>query len=632
MCGILGIINFTNNATSKEQLLSASKYINHRGPDHHETYINKSVAFAHARLSIIDLDPRSNQPFVSDDGQYILIFNGEIYNYNKLKADLIKKGINFRTTSDTEVLLNGFIEEGESFITKCEGIFSLGIWNRKEEKLFLCRDRFGIKPLYYSYSADRIIFSSEIKPILALQESYQVDYSVLNNFTRFRYHPGNETPFKNILNLEMGHWCYVGKNIPIKFFQYWSVDNSKHIIRINELEAVEQFNELLKKSVASQLIADVPVGVFLSGGVDSSSVFSLANSMKQGMHGFTLGFRTKDDEIELAKKICLERGGFFHPKMIENEDFDIYKKALWYLEEPLADSILSATYSLAEFARKEVKVVLSGEGADEILGGYIHHKFLTSENTVADLKLDGMLKFFLKFAPLKLLQSLFPYKASLGANGLAKLQNQVEYIGQWGLAYEKVVELFNEDYFVDAKDSESIWQNLWDKNPKSQDFLNTLTRFDLKYWNSRYTLLRLDKLTMAHGLEARVPFLDSELAAFTLSLPKSMKLKHGHSKWVLREAMYKNSYLQKDESFRKKQAFFLPIEKTYGKAFIEFAADTLLSKRCTSRGIINNKALKQVIDSDYSELLASKQLMALLINELWAQLYIDGEWKTYQTN
>jgi asparagine synthase (glutamine-hydrolysing) len=626
MCGILGVISFSANPIAKPEVQKALSYINHRGPDHNSIYEFDHGIFGHTRLSIIDLDSRSNQPFISEDKNYILVFNGEIYNFKNLRKDLERKGISFSTTSDTEVLLMGYIEEGQDFIRKCEGIFSLAIWDRKKEELFLCRDRFGIKPLYYFFSNDKVIFSSEIKPILHLLKDYQIDYQVLKNFARFRYHPGEETPFVGVLHFPIGSWAKISKEKTLTHEQYWSVDSFKNIIKINEIEAIEQFRYKFKKSIESQLIADVPVGVFLSGGVDSSSVFSLANNAKSGLHAFTLGLRTSDDEIHLAKEICESRQGIFHSINIENEDFNIYKKTLWHLEEPLADSILSATYHLAAFARKNVKVVLSGEGADEILGGYIHHKFLSNEDKIHKLKLKRLFKFFIKFAPLQLMESLFPYRANLGQKGLKKLRDQVQYVGQWGLAYEKIVELFEADFFSSDNDS-SIWQELWDKNPSSDDFLNNLTRFDLKYWNAKYTLLRLDKLTMAHGLEARVPFLDSELCSFTLSLPQSMKIKNAQNKWVLRRAMYENNYLNRKEAFRKKQAFFLPIEKTYGKKFLEFAADTLLSKKSLNRGIYSLNNLKKVIDDDYRGLLVSKQLMALLITELWCELYVDGDWK-----
>ena len=626
MCGILGIIHFSKKDVIKNDIDKALDYLHHRGPDYRATHVDRFFAFGHTRLSIVDLQERSNQPFFSEDQRYILVFNGEIYNYKSLRAKLEKKGVLFHTASDTEVLLKGYMEEGAAFINSCEGIFSLGIWDKVAEKLFLCRDRFGVKPLYYFMDSDKIVFSSEIKPILYLLKNYEIDTSVLSHFVRFRYHPGNETSFKGIVHLPMGTWMKIDKGQVEKIHQYWSVDQFTSSLKINKTEALEQFSQKLQHSVQSQMTSEVSSGVFLSGGVDSASVFSLVNNLSPGTKAFTLGLRTKDDEIDLARTICESRGGVFKSSLIDNEDFGTYKKSLWHLEEPLADSILSATFHLAEFASKDATVVFSGEGADEILGGYIHHQFLSVEEKLMKAHLSGAFSFLLKFAPLSLVQKLFPYKAKLGIKGLEKLRSQVEYIGQWGMAYEKTGELFEEDFLMTPQTS-SLWQDLWDKNPLSEDFLNTLTRFDLKHWNSKYTLLRLDKLTMAHGLEARVPFLDSELAAFSLSLPQNYKLRKNENKWILRESMKNSKVLNASEAFRKKQAFFLPIEKTYGKKFIEFAADTLLSKKSLNRGMINRERLTNLIDDNYSDLLPGKQLMSLLIHELWCELYMDGEWK-----
>lgn len=631
MCGILGAFAFNDKRLSENVFNEALEYLNHRGPDYKNTYIKGNIALGHTRLSIIDLRSDANQPFHSENGMFCLVFNGEIYNYRELKKYLFTRGCIFKTESDTEVLLNGLILEGESFIAKCEGMFSFAFFDKLNETLLLVRDRLGIKPLYYFRDNEKIIFSSEIKPILKIVQKYSINYSVLKNFVRFRYHPGSETPFRDIYHLEPGYLLKLNNKGKIELKSYWSLNNLNVIEKQNTAIALEEFYYRFSSSVKSQLISDVPLGVFLSGGVDSSSIFSLASRQISHLNAFTIGLGTIDDEIDKAKSICLSRNGIFNYSLVNGQDLSIYKKALWHLEEPLADSIISATFQLAKFARSKVKVVLAGEGADEILGGYVHHKALAYQKKIVDARLGGLATVFVQYAPVSFLQKLFPYQANLGESGIKKIRLQISQMGQWGIAYERLVEVFGEDIFDiesdEARFNNSVWNELWSKNPKSEDFLNDLTRFDLKYWNSKYTLLRLDKLTMAHGLEARVPFLDSKLTELALTLPQNLKLKFQKDKWILRKSMYKYGVLTKEESYRKKQAFYLPIEKTYGKKIIEFAADNLLSQKSLNRKFFNRSFVEEIVRSNYEEILISKQLMSLLVFELWAQLFIDGEWE-----
>jgi asparagine synthase (glutamine-hydrolysing) len=641
MCGILGAIYFKGQQADANTLLRAAQWMKHRGPDDEGVWTKGSVGFAHKRLSILDLTLAGHQPMMTANGQAVIVYNGECYNFQELRQDLETKGYQFRSRTDTEVILYGIQEYGASFVNRMNGMFAFAVWLEDAKEVLLFRDRLGVKPVYIYQDLEKFYFSSEIKPLLSLGIKPELEESAVSSFFSLRYCPGEKTFFKFIKKLAPGHFLRIKQNGEIGEHEYWSLSDSWQVSDLSLTQAKEKFFHLLDSSVSLRQIADVQVGAFLSGGIDSSAIVALMRKNEPNVESFTIGMGGDIDESQAAKRVADFVGIKNDTFSLQQDDYRFYEKALWHLEEPIGDSIIVPTYLLAKRAAQRLKVIELGEGADEILGGYVHQYAMTYGNLLKK-SLPGfifqLIPQMMKILPQVILEKVFPYPAKLGSSGTQKIIQYLQSMDNLGTSYLNLVGLFGnggkqnifcEDFyqnFVRHTNPASLFSDFFaqQKNPV---FQNRLLALDLRFWNADYTLLRMDKLTMAHSLEARVPYLDYRLVEFCLSLPRSFKTKSFEQKVLLRKALSNKKLLPREVIKAPKKAFYLPIEKCFDHRFQEYVRDTLSADSVKKRKIFNVEYIQKMLDQSDRELIGNKEIMVLLIFELWARMFLDGNWQ-----
>jgi len=626
MCGIAG---FTGN-NNKEVLKTMMDTLVHRGPDEEGVFFDSGINLGHKRLSIIDLHT-GRQPIFNEDRTVCVVFNGEIYNYKDLREQLINKGHKFYTTTDTEVLVHLYEEKGADFVKSLNGEFAIAIWDVRSQTLLLARDRLGIRPLYYYQFNNEIIFASELKAILkhpAVRK--ELNLNSLYSFLRLRYVAGLETMIKGIVKLPQASIMSY-RNGEVGINSYWQL--SFEIKRDWTMRsASEEFSRLLYESVQMRLMSDVPLGMFISGGVDSSTILALIRKYVPGeIKTFSIGFRTDIDEIPRARRLASEFSTKHNEFYIDKDAYKLLPKVVGYLDEPIGDAIILPTFILAKKAAESVKVVLTGEGADEILGGYIHqivmHQTSGFKNMPNAILL--MLQRMLGLCSDGFLNTFFPYPARLGKKGKNRLIKYIASIKNTSDSYFKLAELFTPDEVGGLLSAETFNKEQFvcrDVNFSSSlnegfdPMLNKVIQLDIKKWLHDFTLMKQDRLTMAHSLEGRVPFLDHRLVEFCASLPVSFKLFHLQSKSILRRTA--DNLVPKDYAQAKKRAFYIPTEKCFDAGFDNFQKEVLLDTNGLSKEIFNRgQLLKMVEGHSKAELVDNKQLSALLIAKLWLDSY-----------
>jgi asparagine synthase (glutamine-hydrolysing) len=619
MCGINGIFEKSQTTDLSKSIEKMNTLLKHRGPDGDGVYIKDNIGLGHTRLAIIDLSEEANQPFIINN-QYTMVYNGECYNYRELKTDLERKGHNFRTSSDTEVVLRLYIEYGIEFTKKINGIFAIAIHDQIKNRVVLSRDRLGVKPLYFHQSERSIIFSSEIKPILSQTKQFEVNTRELPNYFSYRYVPGDETLFKDIFMLPKSTSMIINAEGKTTTHQYWDLNIDQNNT-LSQEDAYDQFNSLFRSSIKKQMVSDAPLGVFLSGGIDSAAIASTAVDYTEKLDTYTMDLNTKHDESTRAKEIADMVGANHHTLKIDKNDFYLYEKAILSLEEPLGDSIIAPTYLLAKEVSKSKKVVLSGEGADEILNGYVHHLVLLNEDKYLKhiprslLQLSGKA---LRHSPQSFIELMFPYPTKLGTSGKLKVAKHLESIDKGFNSYDSLANLYHDDFkeSFNINFNNNVIKDFFETSKRS--FSKTLSQVDLMFWNEKYTLARLDKLTMAHGLEARVPFLDHELVEFMLTLPKDMIQKMTRQKLPLRNYLTKQKKLNAEIINRKKQAFFLPPEESYNqRKYKEWIASLINKKTLNNDNIFKAETILSLRDNPAKSLLEHKKLLNIALYMQW---------------
>ncbi len=546
MCGICGIIGSTDD---RENILKhMMKAIEHRGPDGSESYISKRAALGFQRLSIIDLDT-GMQPMFNEDGSKALVFNGEIYNYWILRDMLIQKGHAFQTDSDSEVLLHGYEEFGTDLLIKLRGMFGFAIWDEENEEFFAARDFFGIKPFYYSIIGGVLVFASEIKSILEYPGyQRQLNEDALEQYLSFQYSALPETFFKGIYQLLPGHY------LTYKDHMFQVTGYFKPSLKPDRAESVRRMQKdvqnIMKQSVRRHLISDVEVGSFLSGGVDSGLIAAISGCVRT----FTVGFSEEGalyDETEDARHLADTLHLKNHCKYIEKKEFEkAIPKVMYYLDEPSGDASAIALYFLAQRAAKDVKVVLSGEGSDELFGGYNIYREPGMLKAVNWLPVNARKKLA------KLAKGLPKSVKGRGYLMRAALPVHERYIGNaYIFREEEKARLLKRDVMRQTKD---LLCGIYDETAHLEDF-EQMQSVDLRYWLPGDILQKADRMSMANSLELRVPFLDWDVFQTARKLPKRMKLKHCTTKYILRKAAA--CYLPKPAASRKKLGFPVPIRK-----------------------------------------------------------------------
>ena len=543
MCGIVGFVNKSPKKEKKEQIELMLKRIAHRGPDSKGVFVDDDIALGFRRLSIIDVKGGS-QPIYNEDNSLAIIFNGEIYNFLELKETLLKKGHVFKTKTDTEVILHGYEEYGTKIVEKLRGMFGFVIWNTKTKELFGARDPFGIKPLYFSKMKETFFFGSEIKAFLDHPDFVKaLNKGALKPYLTFQYSVLDETFFKGVFKLLPGHY-FIYKNNELEVKEYYQVEFNAKDASMKKYE--DEIEKVVKSSVQYHKISDVPVGSFLSGGVDSSYITTLLAPDKT----FSVGFERKGySEVSYAKELSEKIKTKNISEIIEpDEFFSELENIQYYSDEPHANLSAVPLYFLARLARKHVTVVLSGEGADELFGGYEAYELSKNDKTYR--KLPKFVRY-----PLGKVASRLPYFK--GHDFLIKNGLPVEdyYIGQAKIFDEEESTKILKPEYLNAKTIKEITAPYFAK-VKDKDDLTKMQYLDMHLWLPNDILLKADKMTMAHSIELRVPFLDKEVMKVASQIPTKYKLKENTTKYVFRAAA--NRILPDEWATRPKLGFPVP--------------------------------------------------------------------------
>lgn len=638
MCGIVGLCSFQSRL-DVEKLRSACALIQHRGPDASGIYSDRNVELGHQRLSIIDLSDIANQPMSDMTGRVILVYNGELYNYRELREELLARGHEFHTSSDTEVLLHMYLEYGEQCLSHLQGMFAFAIWDEPRQTLFLARDRLGIKPLYYRLNDGVFSFASEIKALLALEElPRRVNWQALHDYLTFRYTISPCTMFHGIEKLPPAHSLRFSES-GLKIERYWSPDYGKTEKMADE-EWIQAFKRRFIDVVNSHLLSDVPVGVLLSGGLDSSVVAAVMQaSQARPIKTFSVAFTEGGvyDERPFARKVAQRLGTDHHEICITAQEFiDALPAYIWHMDEPVADPASIPLFYVSQLARRHVTVVLSGEGSDELLAGY---------SFWVQFKGYERLKFFKKIPTL--VRELFLRRLNKSLFQSDRLERYLQ-MSQYPLsAYARLVPTFQDNVFDEAEKRRLYRADFQEKlrledsvdkvraayqSAEDYEFLDQMLFVSMTQWLPEDLLVKADKMTMAHSLELRVPFLDHVLVDFITRMPTELKVhKNGAGyldKYALKKAFA--DMIPREIVEREKLGFAVPYAKWFKDEMRDMLYDVLLSQTARENGVLNPAevegllkvalAPRENLGNDIWDFQA-KKVWSLFIFELWRQQF-----------
>lgn len=631
MCGICGKFFFERLEVDGLDLLlrRMAGSMTHRGPDDEGFYLQKGIGLAHRRLSIIDLST-GKQPISNEDGSVVVVFNGEIYNYQILREALIGKGHIFRTRSDTEVIVHSYEEYGEEFIQQLRGMFAIALWDNRNRTLLLARDRIGIKPLYFAVSKEWILFSSEIKGILQDKDfgRAEVNPEAIDSFLRCYFVPGSDTIFKKIRRLLPG-WYIKVSNGKVVERQYWDLKfgTKYHDVEFNELKRM--LDSLLKETVRGHMLSDVPIGFLLSGGVDSTALLSYAvKETKKDITSFTVGFSGQNfpDERAYARMAALKFGTRHYDITVSPEEFIKFLPGyVWHMEEPVCEPPAIALYYVSKLASEYVKVLISGEGGDEAFAGYKNYR---NQEIIRNIsKLFGPLR--------KPLSDIVKYVSGKYARGRYKKYSYVISDQLRDYYYSRTSGPFTfinnnyksaySNYMIDVRDNNNTFTSFMDglyNNAHSANYLEQMLYVDSKTWLPDDLLIKADKMTMANSVELRVPFLDHEVMEFAANIPSKYKINKTVTKYILKETF--RSVVPEEILFRKKTGFPVPYDKWLMNDLHILVTDLLLDPKTIRRGYFNVKALENMINMNRKKGLYAKEIFSLFILELWHKTFVDS--------
>lgn len=627
MCGICGKTYIKENRKVDPALIERmSMVLSHRGPDDHGTYISRKTGLGHRRLSIIDLQT-GKQPLSNERENIWVVFNGEIYNYRELRKELLEKGHTFKTQTDTEVIVHLYEELGEGFVSKLQGMFAIALWDETNEALLLARDRVGIKPLYYYLTNESITFGSEIKAILAdTSVPRTIDHQGINLLLSYYYIPGDTTLLTGIKKLLPGHYLLV-KNGRCIDKEYWDLSFTKTKNHLTLNDAEHELVKIIQKAVRDHMISDVPVGVLLSGGVDSTALLSFAvEETDKDISTFTIGFESDQfaDERKYAA-IAAKKFGTRHYDMTINagEFAEFLPRYVWHMEEPICEPPAVALYYVSRLAKEHVKVLLSGEGGDEAFAGYPNYRNLVWLERLK--KLAGPLspiigKAVSLLTTSKLLKRFNKYGHLMGMN----FDNYYYSRSSSPLTFmNKSAEQFFTSEFHDAIVNEKThgFRAMLLRNTDDQELLDKMLYIDTKTWLVDDLLLKADKITMANSIELRVPLLDHVVLEYAASLPTDFKLRGFTTKYLLKKAF--EGRVPREILNRKKTGFPVPYDRWMSSELNDYIRDILLDEKTIGRGYFQRGAISRMLDADHRNPIYSKEIFLLVVLELWHRCFAD---------
>ncbi len=629
MCGIAGILSFHGKLIHRNQIKCMTDLLAHRGPDAEGCYVSGAIGLGHRRLAILDLSPDGIQPMSNEDQSIWIVFNGEIYNFQEIRVELQQKGHVFHSRTDTEVIVHAYEEWGLECLKRLNGMFAFGLWDETKQRLWLVRDRLGIKPLFFAHLADTLLFGSEIKALLSYpQLARTIDYEALAYYLALNYTPAPYTLFANVRQLLPGQYLLADAFGKVQQVTYWDVTYDETNPLRHEAAYIEQFNALLEDSIRLRLNSDVPFGAFLSGGVDSSSVvYWMSQLLSDPVNTFTIGFNEDSfDELPYAQQVSRLLDTMHHERIVLADAATILPRVVWHAEEPTADSSMIAVYHLAKLAREHVTMVLTGDGADEILAGYetyqahhvhqmyrrIPHWFrsriimpLVHALPVSDRKVswDFKLRQFVKNGEQSSEDAHASWRMIFNAPERAALLQPLQGHPE---SRVDVLNLYRAAFAA----------------TNAQDPLNRMLYVDTRFYLPNDMLVKVDRMTMAHGLEAREPMLDYRLVEFAASVPPGLKLKYlFKKKYLLKKAM--QGKLPDQILWRKKAGFNVPNGRWIKGDLKAFVTDHLSPIRVRETGLFDPQSVDNLLHDHFSERADnSHQLWGLLSLMLWFQQFI----------
>jgi asparagine synthase (glutamine-hydrolysing) len=634
MCGICGKLMSDREAIVPLALLKGmANAIIHRGPDDEGFFTSGPVGLGFRRLSIIDL-AGGHQPLCNEDNTIWIVFNGEIYNYQELRAFLLTKGHTFRTQSDTEVIVHLYEELGEKCVEKLRGMFGFAIWDGRNNLLFLARDRVGIKPLYYCQTPSGLLFASEIKAILA-DPSFpaEVEPMLIDRFLTFDYMPGEETLFRGIRKLSPGT-CLVAQNGQIRTRQYWDLQFRDS--GLSEAQAELQLVEMLEESARLHMISDVPVGFLLSGGLDSTAMLSLAvGKTDKRLSSFTVGFSEPGviDERPFAKLAADTYGSDHHEITISSKDFaDFLPKYVWHMEEPVCEPPAIALYYISKLAREFVTVLISGEGGDEAFAGYPNYR---SGLWLETLKSKMGWALPLVTGPISLANRFLQNSRIAKYNYLLSHHFDSYYLSRTATPERFTKNGYSQIYepaFSQTLDKEVTLSPLrkLQRAAPTGDIVNRMLYIDTKTWLPDDLLIKADKITMANSIELRVPLLDHEVLEFAASLPANLKVRGITTKYLAKKALGKR--VPEPIINRRKAGFPTPYAAWLKKDLKARVRDILLDSRTRARGYFQHRTIQKMLDESLVKDLYAKEIFSLVVLELWHREFVDHKCSSIPSN
>ena len=632
MCGICGVAGQADEQLIKNMLAR----IAHRGPDDEGIYVaetstDERVGLGHRRLSIIDLSPAGHEPMSDASGQVWLTFNGEIYNFKELRPELERLGHRFRSETDAEVIIYAYLEWGRECLTRLNGMFAFAIWDSRDESLLLARDRLGIKPLYYADTPAGFAFASEVKALLAVPGFERaVDLAALDQFMTFLWTPDPRTAFRGVSKLPPGH-CLIRRNGSSEVFEYWDIafdeDDS-----ISEAEWVERLREQITRSVRAQMMADVPLGAFLSGGLDSSTIVALMTAAATAkVTTYTFGFKQEDlrydileDDVKYARAVGREFKTDYREEFFEPHVMDLLPRLVYHMDEPVADPAIITSYLICRAARERLTVLLSGMGGDEVFAGYPRHtavKIAEAYNLIPSFLSRPVVRALPGSKPGKF-TALFRNTKKLAKS--AALPERERYLG-FGTYFteEEKLDLYSRGMRDAATEfnAYSEHQKYFDR-VAGEDFINQMLYIDLKTFLPCLNLTYTDKTSMASSMEVRVPLLDHELVELAARMPARLKLKGLTGKYALKRAA--ESWLPREIIHRKKAGFSAPLRAWLVRDLRGMVEELLSQSNIERRGYFDYRGVRRLIDENLSGREDnSLKVFQLLTLELWHRAFID---------
>jgi asparagine synthase (glutamine-hydrolysing) len=618
MCGIAGIVRWDGAPIAEREIRDMCSAIVHRGPDDEGVYLGDGVALGMRRLSIIDLEG-GHQPISNEDGSVWIVFNGEVYNYRELRRGLEQRGHVFRTDSDTETIVHLYEDYGPRCVDQLRGMFAFAIWDERKHQLLLARDRLGIKPLYYAERGHEILFASELKPILQLPHVPRaIDWGAAHHLFAFLSTPSTRSIVAGVSKLEPARTAVASRSNPrLRIDKYWDVQFRPNE-KASEQELVEQLRALLTESVTLHQVSDVPVGAFLSGGLDSSAVVALMSRPAAGrLKTFSIGFaESQFDELRYARDVAARFQTDHHDIVIRPDVVQIVEDLTWYLDEPFGDTSAIPTYMVSKLAAAHVKVVLSGDGGDELFAGY--DKYVVEQH---ERRFDRIP------APLRAIAGGIGRLLPPGMTGRRFLRHLAldgarRYLDASTMfPADEVRRLFQPDAYQHLQRHDPIAEPLQSLRDYGDDWLAAVQYCDLHTYLPLDILTKVDRATMAHSLEARPPLLDHRLAEFAATIPARYRLNGGTTKYLFKQAM--RGILPDAIIDRQKHGFAVPIASWLRGDLSEFARSLLLSTACRERGVFDPTHVERLLTLNARGRDLDLQIWTMLSFELWCQRFLD---------